>query len=53
MAIEAGLTLALESSSVESRGGVLTPASCQGEVLLKRLLATGCTLTVDMQAAAK
>jgi len=47
MAVEAGLALALEGARVPSRGGVLTPASCQGEVLLERLLATGSTLTLS------
>jgi len=41
MAIEAGLTLALEGDRVPRQGGVLTPASCQGEVLLERLIKTG------------
>lgn len=49
MAVEAGLALALEGDRVSSRGGVLTPASCQGEVLLERLLASGSTLSVSPQ----
>ena len=47
MAVESGLALALEGDRVGARGGVLTPASCQGDVLLERLLATGCTLSVS------
>lgn len=47
MAVEAGLALALEGERVGRRGGVLTPAACQGEVLLERLLATGSTITVS------
>jgi len=46
MAIEAGLALALEGGRCARAGGVLTPAACQGEVLLERLLETGCTLQV-------
>jgi short subunit dehydrogenase-like uncharacterized protein len=51
MAIEAGLALALEGDRCARTGGVLTPASCQGEVLLERLLATGCTLEVADEAS--
>merc|ERR1719468_510602 len=40
MCVESALTLVLEKD-FESPGGVLTPASCQGETLLKRLVATG------------
>jgi len=48
MAVEAGLALALdEDQRIAARGGVLTPASCQGEVLLERLLATGSTLEIE------
>ncbi|KAL1525381.1 hypothetical protein AB1Y20_020241 [Prymnesium parvum] len=47
MAVESGLALALEGNRITSGGGVLTPAACQGEVLLQRLLATGSTLTVS------
>ena len=43
MAVEAGLTLALEGDKVASKGGVLTCASCQGDTLLQRLVATGST----------
>ena len=47
MAVEAGLALALDAGRIDAKGGVLTPASCQGEVLLERLLATGSTLQVE------
>jgi len=46
MAIEAGLSLSLDSSKLANKsGGVLTPAACQGEVLLERLIATGCSFS--------
>lgn len=42
MAVESGLALSLETARLSSvPGGVLTPASCQGEVVLERLLNTG------------
>lgn len=40
MAVESGLALALEGDRCKN-SGVLTPASCQGEVVLERLLKTG------------
>mmetsp|Transcript_50190 Transcript_50190/g.92720 ORF Transcript_50190/g.92720 Transcript_50190/m.92720 type:complete len:399 (-) Transcript_50190:116-1312(-) len=44
MAVESGLALALDGDKlVNAEGGVLTPASCQGDVLLQRLVATGTT----------
>ncbi|KAA8492672.1 putative trans-acting enoyl reductase [Porphyridium purpureum] len=43
MLVESGLALALDADKIESRGrgGVLTPAVCQGKVLLDRLIKTG------------
>ena len=36
MAVEAGLALALDGAKLANRGGgVLTPAACQGEVMLR------------------
>jgi len=44
MAVESGLALSLEGSRLSNvAGGVLTPAACQGEVVLERLLKTGST----------
>jgi len=42
MAVESALALSLDER-VPKQGGVLTPAACQGEVLLERLVATGST----------
>ena len=50
MLVEAGLVLALEDESenkIKVGGGVFTPAACQGEILLQRLLNTGCTYTME------
>lgn len=42
MAVEAGLSLSLDSAKLANpKGGVFTPACCQGEVLLDRLIKTG------------
>ncbi len=47
MLVEAGLVLALQGEQVKVGGGVWTPAACQGELLTRRLLDTGSTLTVE------
>jgi len=47
MAIEAGLTLSLDGDRVPQQGGVLTPAACQGEALLNRLLKTGSSFAFE------
>merc|ERR1712187_939255 len=39
--VESALSLSLQGDKVKRGGGVLTPASCQKEVLLERLLVTG------------
>lgn len=42
MCVESGLTLALDEAKLHNKtGGVLTPACCQGEAVLNRLLSTG------------
>lgn len=41
MLVEAGLVLALQETSIKGGGGILTPAACQGLLLLERLIATG------------
>ena len=44
MAVECGLTLALDGNSLlRKEGGVYTPGACQGEAVLSRLLKTGST----------
>ncbi|KAJ1483384.1 hypothetical protein T484DRAFT_1800487, partial [Baffinella frigidus] len=43
MLVESGLSIALENARLPSNGGILSPASCQGSVLLERLQATGGT----------
>jgi len=46
MIVESGLSLAHDSDKLTNReGGVKTPAACQGEVLLNRLVATGSTFS--------
>jgi len=47
MLVESGLALALDGDKISAPGGVWTPASCQGPVLLRRLEATGTTIRVD------
>jgi short subunit dehydrogenase-like uncharacterized protein len=47
MLVESGLTLALEHDKIKTGGGVYTPAACQGEVLLDRLVATGCSFELN------
>lgn len=41
MLVESGLSIALEGEKCPGKGGVLTPATCQGKVLFDRLLETG------------
>lgn len=47
MLIEAGLSLALEGNAIKVGGGLWTPASCQGEVLLRRLVDSGSSFTIE------
>eukprot|EP00600_Ochromonadales_sp_CCMP1393_P014239 CAMPEP_0175004228 /NCGR_PEP_ID=MMETSP0005-20121125/4651_1 /TAXON_ID=420556 /ORGANISM="Ochromonas sp., Strain CCMP1393" /LENGTH=491 /DNA_ID=CAMNT_0016259359 /DNA_START=77 /DNA_END=1552 /DNA_ORIENTATION=- len=47
MLVEAGLALALESEKIRVGGGIWTPAACQGDVLMQRLLNTGSSLHVE------
>lgn len=42
MLVESGLALALESDKINAPGGFHTPATCQKDVLLRRLTETGC-----------
>jgi len=41
MLVESGLALALHADKIAVGGGFWTPASCQGQILLDRLIATG------------
>jgi len=43
MVIEAALALSLDRDKISVPGGVYTPAACQGEILLDRLVKTGTT----------
>ncbi len=52
MLVESGLCLALQLDQVKGRGGVLTPATCQGHVLTERLVASGSTFSLDVQIVA-
>lgn len=47
MLVESGLSLALEGDKIKATGGVWTPATCQGEVLLNRLVRTGCAFEIQ------
>lgn len=47
MAVESGLALSLDGAKIPATGGVFTPAACQGEVLLERLLNTGSTFSCE------
>lgn len=56
MVCEAALSLALDADQLPggaARGGVLTPASGLGQVLVDRLRSAGLTLVVDQPLAAK
>lgn len=47
MLVESGLVLALDQAEMKVGGGVWTPATCQGDLLLKRLVATGCSYHME------
>jgi short subunit dehydrogenase-like uncharacterized protein len=47
MLVEAALVLALSIDEVTAPGGIWTPATCQKELLLKRLVATGTTFHIE------
>lgn len=53
MLVESGLVLALQSKDIDRAGGVYSPASCQGSLLMQRLLNTGTTLTVADHSSSK
>lgn len=53
MAVESGLTLALEGKKLQCGGGVFTPAACLGRVLLARLIATGAQFAIRVAPASK
>jgi len=44
MLVESGLVLALDDDKIKVPGGLYTPAACQGELLMNRLLNTGTTM---------
>ena len=44
MLVESGLCFIFNKNEIKVEGGFWTPASCQGESLMKRLCATGCSL---------
>ena len=46
MIVESGLVLALQLNEVKVPGGVWTPAACQGQLLLNRLVATGTQFSI-------
>ncbi len=48
MLVESGLVLALQAEKVKSGGGVWTPAACHGELLTRRLVSTGCELSMEV-----
>jgi len=50
MLIESALSLSIDDEAPKTAGGVLTPGSCQKEVLLKRLVATGTTFNFQKPA---
>lgn len=47
MLVESGLALALDGAQIKVGGGLWTPAACQGEVLLKRLVDTGSAFNIE------
>jgi short subunit dehydrogenase-like uncharacterized protein len=48
MLVESGLALALEEHRIKVGGGSYTPAACQGEVLLERLVTTGSSFHLEI-----
>ena len=46
MVVEGALVIALTPEKCSSKGGILTPAACQGEEYLNRLIATGTEFAV-------
>jgi short subunit dehydrogenase-like uncharacterized protein len=48
MLVESGLALALDLDKISSGGGVWTPAACQGDALMQRLVKTGTQFEVRM-----
>lgn len=49
MLVESGLVLALDGDKLKVGGGCYTPAACQGEILIDRLVATGSSFTFKME----
>ena len=49
MLVESGLTLVLQQRELKCGGGVWTPACCQGEVLLQRLVASGSDMKLELK----
>jgi hypothetical protein len=47
MLVESGLALALDGAEIKVGGGLWTPAACQGELLLRRLLNTGSSFSIE------
>ena len=47
--VESGLCFVFDSEEVAPGGGLLTSASCQGQVLLQRLVRTGSHIQVDIK----
>ena len=47
MLVEAGLVLALQSKEIKVGGGLYTPAACQGELLLQRLIDSGSSFYIE------
>jgi len=46
MLAESGLALVLDKDKIAARGGVYTPAACQGRVLLDRLIESGTSFSI-------
>lgn len=46
--VESGLCFIFNMNDVAPGGGILTPASCQGQVLIQRLVQTGSSIQVDI-----
>lgn len=44
MLVESGICFVLNDKDIKVGGGFWTPASCQGEALITRLVDTGCIL---------
>jgi short subunit dehydrogenase-like uncharacterized protein len=49
MLVESAMVLVSEEDKIKVKGGFWTPATCQGEALLSRLIETGCSFELNVK----